>query len=157
MKWENGEIDGVVVRQAKKFIDKRGWLSEIFRTDEIAPGITPVMSYISVTNPGVSRGPHAHVDQTDMFAFMGPGNFSVKLWDNRPASSTYRKLMVVTAGEDNPAIVVVPPGVVHGYTNISAKDAYVLNLPNRLYAGEGKKSPVDEVRHENEANSEFVL
>jgi dTDP-4-dehydrorhamnose 3,5-epimerase len=31
----------------------------------------------------------------------------------------------------------------------------VLNFPNRLYAGEGKKEPVDEIRHEVDPASIF--
>jgi dTDP-4-dehydrorhamnose 3,5-epimerase len=54
-------------------------------------------------------------------------------------------------------IVTVPPRVVHGYTNVSDGDAWVLNFPNRLFAGEGKKSPVDEVRHEDADDSEFSM
>ena len=33
----------------------------------------------------------------------------------------------------------------------------VVNLPNRLYAGQGKKEPVDEIRHEADPQSIFVL
>jgi dTDP-4-dehydrorhamnose 3,5-epimerase len=53
--------------------------------------------------------------------------------------------------------VIIPKGVVHAYRNIGASQGMVLNFPNRLYAGTGKKSPVDEIRHEVEANSPFRL
>lgn len=55
----------------------------------------------------------------------------------------------------SPVVIVVPPGVVHGYINIGATDALVLNLPNQLYAGRGKKFLVDEIRHED--NPEYNL
>jgi hypothetical protein len=29
------------------------------------------MAYISVTEPNVQRGPHEHVDQADLFCFIG--------------------------------------------------------------------------------------
>lgn len=157
MNWTEGEIEGVVLRPALKHTDQRGWLAEIFRGDEFPPDLLPAMSYVSVTKPGVSRGPHGHREQTDVFAFVGPGTFRVRLWDNRPSSRSYGRRMTALAGEGNPMIVIVPPGVVHGYTNVSDKEAMVLNYPNRLYAGKGKKEPVDEVRHENEKNSDFVL
>jgi dTDP-4-dehydrorhamnose 3,5-epimerase len=60
-------------------------------------------------------------------------------------------------GIDNPMRVIVPPGVVHGYINISNVDGYVLNFPNKLYAGKRKKEPVDEIRHENSEFKEFVI
>jgi dTDP-4-dehydrorhamnose 3,5-epimerase len=31
------------------------------------------------------------------------------------------------------------------------------NLPNRLYAGRGKKEPVDEIRHETDPNTIYIL
>ncbi|HLK59867.1 MAG TPA: dTDP-4-dehydrorhamnose 3,5-epimerase, partial [Chthonomonadaceae bacterium] len=63
---------------------------------------------------------------------------------------------VILAGEANPIFLVVPPGVVHAYRNVGEQDAFVLNFPDRLYAGWGKKEPVDEIRHE-ENDSEFKL
>ena len=157
MEWTEGDIDGVTVRNAEIHTDERGWLAEIFRTDEIDSTIAPVMSYLSVTKPGTSRGPHAHNDQTDMFAFMGPGNFELRLWDNRKDSSSYGNTQSLKAGEDNPLIITVPPGIVHGYKNISDEDAWVINCPNRLFAGKGKAEPVDEIRYEEDPSSPFVL
>ena len=46
------------------------------------------MAYVSVTKPGVIRGPHEHVNQTDMFVFVGPGEFELHLWDRRESSPT---------------------------------------------------------------------
>jgi dTDP-4-dehydrorhamnose 3,5-epimerase len=50
----------------------------------------------------------------------------------------------------------VPPGVVHGYINISDRDGMVLNYPDKLYKGWGKKEEVDEIRHEDKED-EFYL
>jgi dTDP-4-dehydrorhamnose 3,5-epimerase len=63
---------------------------------------------------------------------------------------------VYEVGENNPVFVIVPPGVVHAYQNIGAADAFVLNFPDRLYAGRGRKEPVDEIRYED-VESEFQL
>jgi dTDP-4-dehydrorhamnose 3,5-epimerase len=54
-------------------------------------------------------------------------------------------------------MVIVPPGVVHAYKNVGIENGLVFNAPDRLYAGEGKKSPVDEVRHEEVEDSPFLL
>ena len=52
---------------------------------------------------------------------------------------------------------IVPPGVVHGYQNISTSiDGMVLNYPDKLYRGWKKKEEVDEVRHEDKED-EFYL
>ena len=157
MKWTQGSIDGVVLTPMTRHPDERGWLAELFREDSTPPGEMPVMGYVSVTHPGVTRGPHEHVEQTDVFGFAGPGNFRIRLWDNRAQSKTYGKTMTAVAGQDDPMIMRVPPGVVHGYTNVSGKDAWVLNFPDRLFRGPGRKQPVDEIRHEDTANTDFAM
>lgn len=155
--FKKGKIEGVEVRKLKKFVDERGWLAEIFRTDELTPKLMPAMCYVSVSRPGVQRGPHEHVDQTDWFSFLGPSNFLVVLWDNRPSSPTYDHRMQMVVGEDDPTVVIVPEGVVHGYRNVGGKDGLVTNLPNRLFMGEGKKQPIDELRHEDDPNTPFKM
>jgi len=157
MNFKKGEIEGVVIKELVKFNDERGYLVETFRADTLPEGLRPVMSYVSYTKVGVARGPHEHREQTDIFCFMGPGNFKIKLWDNRGKSRTYGNCMVLEGGEDNPITVVVPPSVVHGYKNISDKVmGMVINYPDRLYRGWGKKEEVDEIRHEDKED-EFYL
>ena len=146
-------IPGVLVKSLKRFTDPRGWLIELYRDDDLPEGFKPVMGYLSLTHPGVARGPHEHRDQSDGFVFLS-GMFRITLWDNRPGNARTKE--VLTAGVGNPIFLVVPPGVVHAYENIGAEDALVLNFPDRLYAGWVKKEPVDEIRHED-IDSEFKL
>ncbi|MHA1344662.1 MAG: dTDP-4-dehydrorhamnose 3,5-epimerase family protein, partial [Promethearchaeota archaeon] len=59
--------------------------------------------------------------------------------------------------EDNPLQIIVPPGVVHAYRNVSKTTrGMVLNFPDRLYAGWGKKEKVDEIRHEDKEDEFFM-
>jgi dTDP-4-dehydrorhamnose 3,5-epimerase len=153
----SGEIDQVVMRSLKVFKDARGWLVELFRQDELVEDNWPMMTYVSQTLPGVTRGPHEHVLQTDGFAFIGPSDFKLFLWDTRPASSTVGRRMVVLVGESNPIAVWIPPGVVHAYRNVGTLPGLVFNSPNRLYAGHGKKEPVDEIRHEENEPGRFRM
>lgn len=150
-------IAGVIIKKVEKHCDQRGWLMECFRQDEIPADIMPVMSYVSMTNPGIARGPHEHVQQTDIFFFMGSTLFTLYLWDNRKDSATYGNKQVVTLPENEPTVAIVPPGVVHAYRNSGDKPGLVLNYPNRLFAGAGKKDAVDEIRHENSAASPFTV
>ncbi len=145
-------MDGVTIRELTQHHDHRGWLVEIFRQDE--SDVRPAMSYISVTKPGVARGPHEHQHQTDYFCFLG--SFRLYLWDNRPASPTFGQQIVFETGE-NPHIAVVPPGVVHAYRNIGTADGLVINLPDRLFRGSGRTGPVDEVRHEDDPAARFRI
>jgi dTDP-4-dehydrorhamnose 3,5-epimerase len=156
-RFSEGAIEGVVVRKLKKYFDDRGWLTELFRHDELQEEFFPAMSYISSTNPGVARGPHEHRDQADLFCFIGPSNFKLRLWDNRKDSRSFGAVMTMVVGEDDPAAVLIPKGVVHGYQNVGEVDGIVINCPNRLYAGAGRKEEVDEIRHENADESIFRM
>ena len=156
MVFKKGNIEGVLVRELSQHTDNRGILIETFRLDWLSEGLNPQMSYISYTKPGTARGPHEHQEQTDIFCFVGPGNFWIKLWDNRVNSITYRNYIELIGGEDKLISLIVPPGVVHGYKNISEKDGLVLNFPDKLYRGWDKKEQVDEIRHEDELD-EFYL
>jgi dTDP-4-dehydrorhamnose 3,5-epimerase len=145
-------LEGLVIKELAVYTDERGWLAEIFRNDET--DYRAVMSYVSMTKPGVARGPHEHVEQTDLFCFFG--RFRLSVWDNRKGSATYGKKIVYDGGE-TPFIAIVPPGVVHAYKNIGDSAGLVLNLPDRLYRGHGRSGAVDEIRHEDEPGSPFRI
>ena len=147
-------FEGVVIRKIDKYADQRGWLVELYRKDSLPEGFDPAMGYFSVTKPGIARGPHEHVDQTDGFIFFD-GKYELHLWENRPGKPENYEILEV--GEANPVFITVPPGVVHAYRNVSDRDAFVLNVPDRLYAGWGKAEPVDEIRHESDPESKFKL
>jgi dTDP-4-dehydrorhamnose 3,5-epimerase len=152
-----GEIQGVVVKKLAKAFDPRGWLAELFRKDELEEEFVPAMAYISSTSPGITRGPHEHWDQADLFCFIGPSNFKLRMWDNREESETFRCMTTIVVGADNPASVLIPAGVVHGYQNIGEVEGIVINCPNRLYRGPGRKDEVDEIRHETDGESRFLM
>jgi dTDP-4-dehydrorhamnose 3,5-epimerase len=147
-------LPGVRIMPLQRFVDERGWLTELFRDDELPEGFRPVMAYLSVTKPGIARGPHEHAEQTDCFAFLS-GEFELILWENRPGMPAGESRIRV--GEANPVLAYVPPGVVHAYRNVGPDEAFVINLPDRLYAGWGKREPVDEIRHEADPDSPFQL
>ena len=155
--FRDGEIHGVVVRKLVRNLDSRGWLTEIFRSDELDEEFFPAMGYISSTNPGVTRGPHEHWDQADYFCFIGPSNFKLRLWDNRKDSQTFMCRSTLVVGQDNPATVLIPKGVVHAYQNVGDIDGIVINCPNRLYRGAGRKEEVDEIRHENDGDTAYRM
>ena len=148
-------IEGVIIDKIHQHSDNRGWLKEIYRSDE--DNIKPRMCYVSHTNFNEIRGPHEHVAQYDFFIFVGPGDFELYIWDNRENSSTYNEHEVIVVGESNNVNVIVPPGVVHGYKSISKGGSFSINLPDKLYGGVDRKEKIDEIRHENDANSKFRI
>jgi dTDP-4-dehydrorhamnose 3,5-epimerase len=155
--FRRGAIQGVVVRDIRKHLDERGWLAELFRHDELAEEFQPQMAYISQSEPQVQRGPHEHVDQADFFCFIGPSNFKLRLWDNRPDSESYRHVMTLFVGADNPKSVLVPKGVVHAYRNVGHGVGIVINFPNRLFMGASRSQEIDEIRHEDDPDTIFRI
>ncbi len=148
-------IKGVIIKKIFKNEDDRGWLAEIYRCDEIS--FQPAMSYVSATKPGVIRGPHEHKFQSDCFIFIGPGNFELHLWDGRKTGVTDSEHIKISVGENNPTLVIVPPGVVHGYKCVGEQDGWCLNFPDKLYRGEGKNKELDEIRWENDPESPYKI
>lgn len=157
MTFRDGEITGVIWRPLTFYRDHRGWLCEFFRQDELPADSHPVMAYMSMTEPGIARGPHEHIDQADYFCFIGPSDFKVYLWDARPSSPTYGNKEVRIVGESAAFGLIVPVGVVHAYKNVGSVQGIVFNAANRLYKGWGKKDPVDEIRHEEHEGSPYRL
>jgi len=131
----DGAIEGVMFRPLVVHADRRGWLVELFRADQLSEAACPAMAYVSETLPGVARGPHEHAEQSDYFAFVGPGEFCLYLWDARTDSPTHGRRMKVFVGQSNRQSVLIPPGVVHAYKNIGDDPGWVFNAPNRLYGG----------------------
>ena len=99
MTFRDGPIDDVIWKPLTFYRDPRGWLCELFRHDELPDAYHPVMAYMSMTEPGIARGPHEHVDQSDYFCFIGPSDFKVYLWDARPQSATFGNREVRVVGE----------------------------------------------------------
>jgi dTDP-4-dehydrorhamnose 3,5-epimerase len=152
---------GVLLQPLVPSVDSRGWLTELFRADVLeAAGMReaqPVMGYLSMTRPGVARGPHEHREQTDFLVFAGPSDFEVTLWDNRKGSPTFGRRERLVLGASRPSTLIVPPAVVHAYRNVGKVEGWVLNFPNRLYRGPGRTEPVEEIRYEDDPGSSFRL
>lgn len=148
-------IHGVIINELEKYEDDRGYLMEIYRRDEVDSGVA--MAYLSVTLPGIVRGPHEHVYQTDYFVFPGAGDFMLYLWDRRKDSSTFGHSIEMIVGDSNPCTVIVPPGVVHGYKCVSSHPATSINFPDKLYKGVAKKDEIDEIRWEKDENSPYKI
>ena len=102
--FREGEIKGVVVGKIAKAFDSRGWLAELFRSDQVAEEFFPAMAYISATKPGIT-----------------------------------------------------PAGVVHAYQNVGPGEGIVINCPNRLYRGVDRKEEIDEIRHEADKFTSFLM
>jgi dTDP-4-dehydrorhamnose 3,5-epimerase len=106
-------IHGVKIKQLKKFCDDRGFLVELIKFGEDSFCEVKQTNYTE-TYPGVIKAFHWHRKQSDVW-FVVRGNAQVVLYDQRWDSPTHQETQVICAGEDNPCLILIPPGVVHGY------------------------------------------
>lgn len=144
------KIDGVKIFALDNEIkeDDRGSLVEIARTDW-ATHSSIAMAYVSVTHPGVTRGPHKHEKQSDWFYFMPGTMCQVGLIDDRDTSRTKGVVQLIDIHTDECLSIMIPSGVIHWYKNLSESCMMtVINLPSHLYRGIDYKEPADEIRYE---------
>ncbi len=133
-------IEGVIVKSLKVVPDERGRLMEIMRRDDaFFSGFGQV--YLSTVFPGVVKAWHYHNVQEDRFTCIR-GMVKAVLYDDRDTSPSRGVLNEFFVGEHNPRLVVIPPGVYHGWKCISEYEAYVINIPSEPY----NRSDPDEYR-----------
>jgi dTDP-4-dehydrorhamnose 3,5-epimerase len=135
-------IEGVVVKKLMRHVDERGYLMEILRRDDTLFQQFG-QAYVSACFPGMVKAWHCHRLQTDHFCCLS-GNLKVGLYDDREDSSTSGETQTIVIGMLNPALVVIPPLVWHGFMAVGGETAIVLNLPTELY---NHQQP-DELRRE---------
>jgi len=101
------------------------------------------MQYFSVTKGGVARDEkvwHLHYKQEDRF-LVASGEVVVAVADFRKESDTFGLLnLFYLKPLDDPFIVLIPKGTLHGFMTVSKKEAVLLNFPTALY------NPEDELR-----------
>jgi dTDP-4-dehydrorhamnose 3,5-epimerase len=110
---EEGFIDGVSIKPLVRHTDERGYFLEVLRNDDELLERFGQSSY-TLTYPGVIKAFHWHEKQYDLW-FICRGEARVVLYDMREGSPTFHKVQQVFAGEREPQLIVIPPGVAHGY------------------------------------------
>lgn len=106
-------IKGVITKKLKINLDDRGFLTEVLKEGEEIFREIKQINYTE-TYPGVIKAFHWHKFQTDIWQVL-KGTAQVVLYDLRKESKTYKETNVFYLGENNPEILLIPPGVVHGY------------------------------------------
>jgi dTDP-4-dehydrorhamnose 3,5-epimerase len=124
-------IEGVKVKHLRVHPDQRGRLMEILRRDDDC--FTKFgQAYITTVYPGVVKAWHYHKVQEDNLAVL-TGMIQIALYDARDGSPTQGEVNVFHVGIHNPMLIHVPPFVYHGFKNVGAEEAIVLNLPTEVY------------------------
>lgn len=124
-------IEGVKVKQLKLIKDERGFLMEILRSDDkIFKKFG--QAYLTAVHPGYVKAWHYHKKQTDNFVCV-KGRVKVVLYDNRSRSSTKGEVQEFFMNLENPLLVQIPAGIIHGFEADCDEDSYILNIPTELY------------------------
>jgi dTDP-4-dehydrorhamnose 3,5-epimerase len=84
------------------------------------------------TYPGVIKAFHWHKKQYDAW-FVVSGSAQVVLHDLRESSATKGETQVIYAGQDNPLLIVIPPGVAHGYRVLGTKKVCLFYHTSEAY------------------------
>jgi len=124
-------IDGVKIIPRQRHADDRGYVTEIFRSDE-EHFEKFGQAYVTACYPGVVKAWHRHQHQTDHF-YVVRGTMKVGLHDDREGSPTRGEYQVVMLGDKGlDAQLVIPAGLWHGMMAVESF-AVMLNIPNQVY------------------------
>jgi len=131
-------IDGVVIKPLKRIDDERGWLTEILRCDD--PQFSQFgQVYMTAVYRDVIKGLHMHGRQTDHVTCVH-GRVKVILAkaaiheDWVTSSCSWRgEYMELYLTADSPSLVVIPPGIYHGWKAYECDYALMINVPNLPY------------------------
>jgi len=125
-------IDGIQVRPARPVPHEDGLVTEVAR--RIWPEVDReiVQVHITTTQVGRIRAWGLHQHSTDRL-FVVKGLVSIVVFDGRKDSPTYGEVNEIRLSERNPALVVIPPCLYHGWKNIGTDEAFIINMPSSLY------------------------
>lgn len=123
----------------KLFPDDRGFFTEVLKFGDPQFREIKQTSYTE-TYPGVIKAFHWHNKQTDIW-FVAKGMAQVVLHDLRKNSPTYKETNILYLGEQNPGLLLIPPGVVHGYKVLGNKPVCLFYHTDQPY---NTKAPDEE-------------
>lgn len=133
-------IQEVACVPLKVNVDDRGYLIEIVHaTDPFLKKFGQVY-LVGNRTKGIIRAYHKHDILWDYF-FISHGAAKFILVDDRLGSPTYWHMNIFILSEINPSVLVVPPGVYHGWISLE-DDTQMVSTGSELY---NKEKP-DEVR-----------
>ncbi|MDD5687455.1 MAG: dTDP-4-dehydrorhamnose 3,5-epimerase family protein [Elusimicrobia bacterium] len=119
-------IKNVLLKELTIHKDERGALFEILRSDW--PDFKKFgQAYITVCKTGWVKGWHYHKIQTDNFCVV-KGKARIVLIDSKK-----KEFMEFELSEKKPALLTIPPKVIHGFECISKGESWIMNIPTEIY------------------------
>jgi dTDP-4-dehydrorhamnose 3,5-epimerase len=124
-------IDGVSAVPLTAHVDDRGYLIEILRANDAHFTKFGQVYLVGNAKAGTIRAFHKHEELWDWF-FISHGAAKFVLEDDRPRSLSYGTIQTIVVSERNPTLVVVPPGVFHGWMSLT-DDTQLISTASEIY------------------------
>lgn len=143
-------IDGVRLKELRAIVDGRGDVIELWSRPWIEQeGFTmPAHVYQSATDYGVTKCWHLHAVHTDQFT-VTRGKLQVVCADLREDSPSFGEVNSFVMGVQRPTLLMIPPGIMHGWKALARPETIVVNLQSHVYDPEDEfKYPWDCVLEE---------
>ena len=118
-------IEGIAIRPLKQISDERGKVMHMLKRDD--PWFEKFGEiYFSAVYPGAIKGWHLHKVMTLNYAVVS-GIIKLVLYDDREGSPSRGQLQEIFTGQDNYALITIPPNVWNGFKGIGTAPAIVAN------------------------------
>jgi dTDP-4-dehydrorhamnose 3,5-epimerase-like enzyme len=141
-----GKIEGLFVRDLQVNVDDRGVLVELMRddwSDEYLNEIKLKQIYLVANKTLAVRAFHKHDRLVDYFCII-QGSAKFIFVDDRLDHETFENMQIVNVTDQRLQLITVPTGIFHGWK--ADIGTILISGASTLYKGEGKLSPIDEVR-----------
>lgn len=126
-------IDGAVFRPTRPVPHEDGFLCEVARMSWDVFGGQPITQvHVTTTFANRIRAWGLHQSSADRL-FVVKGLVKIVLFDGRVGSRTSGCLNEFTVSERNPALLIIPPDLYHGWKNIGTTEAIIINMPTQMY------------------------
>ena len=113
-------IEGVSIQTLAVKRDHRGWLAEVLRSSNLPDRKQMSQLYLTVGNPGKTKGKHYHTRKTEWFC-VAAGQAKLYLNDTRTQEE-----QIIPMGESNMVTVGIPPHVAHAIASDGEQPFYLI-------------------------------
>ena len=143
------DIHDLFVHDARVIVNDKGSVHEVWSADLAAGlGLACGQTHLTFTKPGVTRAWFRHQLQSDSFLVV-QGRALVAVFDDRPLSPSFNRLVTLEVDERVPLQVVFGAKLWHGFRNIGAGDLLVAHVNDRAFkhaAPDEEKLPITDPR-----------
>jgi len=124
-------IFGIKINKKKQFIDERGKIMRMLRTDD-EEFLKFGEIYFSYTYPGAIKAWHRHKVMTLNYAAVF-GKIKLVLFDDRKSSPTFNQIQEIYLSDEDYFTVTIPPMIWNGFKAIENQPAIIANCSDQVH------------------------